>query len=132
MRIYVTHCSATKDDSLKYSGEKVTPDRLYTASPTQRFMNKCKEKQVKWVILSDLYGIWFPHERHEWYDKHPDTVTDEEEEDLVRNFEEKLSSYDEIGFYYNPGRIHPLYLRILDKVKLKDKIFRFTYKDEIV
>jgi len=48
-----------------------------------------------------------PHEKHEWYDKHPDTVTDEEEENLVRNFEEKLSSYDEIWFYYNPWTYSP-------------------------
>jgi hypothetical protein len=68
MRIYVTHCSAKKDRTLKHSGKKVTPDRLYTAAPLQRFMNRCKEKKVQWAIFSDKYGIWFPHEKHEWYD----------------------------------------------------------------
>ena len=64
-RIYVTHCSAKKDDSLKNTGKKVTPDKLYTATPTQRFMNKCKEKRTNWAIFSDKYSIWFPSEEHE-------------------------------------------------------------------
>jgi len=46
MRIYITHCSAKKDNSLKNSGVKVTPDKLYTATPIQRFMTRCKEKNV--------------------------------------------------------------------------------------
>lgn len=57
MRIYITHCSAKKDDMLKHTDKKVTPDKLHTATPTQRFMNKCKEKQFKWAIFSDLYGV---------------------------------------------------------------------------
>lgn len=76
MKIYITHCSAKKDDSLKNTGRKVTPDKLYIATPTQRFMNKCKEKKVNWAIFSDLYGVWFPDIEHEWYEKDPDTVTE--------------------------------------------------------
>ena len=41
-------------------------------------MNKCKEKKVEWAIFSDLYGIWFPSIKHEWYEKPPNTVTEEE------------------------------------------------------
>ncbi len=33
MRIYITHCGAKKDDSLKGTGRRVTPDLLYTATP---------------------------------------------------------------------------------------------------
>ena len=76
MRIYLTHCSAKKDDSLKYSDICVTPDKLYTAKPTQRFMNKCKRMGVRWAIFSDLYGVWSPEEKHKWYNKHPNTVND--------------------------------------------------------
>ena len=60
LRVYLTHCSAKKDDALKNTSKKVTPDKFYTASPTRRFMNKCKEKSVDWAIFSDLYGVWFP------------------------------------------------------------------------
>jgi len=45
MRIYVTHCSAKKDDSLKDTGEAVSPDRLYTAKPLQLFIKRCKDKK---------------------------------------------------------------------------------------
>jgi len=64
MRIYITHCSAKKNDSLKESKIKVTPDALYTATPTVRFIQKCTQLGAKWAIFSDKYGIWFPHEKH--------------------------------------------------------------------
>ena len=132
IRIYVTHCSAKKDDSLKHTGKKVTPHELYTATPTQRFIDKCKRMGVAWAIFSDLYGIWFPDEKHQWYNKHPDRVSEEEFSYLVRDFEEKLSNYDEIYFYHNPGRFHPLYRRLLNEVGIKDKICLFSHKSEIV
>ena len=132
MKIYITHCSAKKDNSLKNTGKKVTPDKLYTATPTQRFMNKCKAKNVNWAIFSDLYGVWFPDIEHEWYEKDPDTVTDQEFRNLVNDFDQKLQSYGEIWFYYNPGRFHPLYEKLLQETKLKDKVKRFTHIREIV
>ncbi|MCW4046861.1 MAG: hypothetical protein NWE99_04785 [Candidatus Bathyarchaeota archaeon] len=131
MRIYITHCCAKKDDTLKNSGKKVTPDELYTATPTKRFMEECKRKKVKWAIFSDKYGVWFPEEKHEWYEKDPDAVTPEEYKHLIENFEQKLGKYDEIWFYYNPGRFHPLYGKLLKEVKIKDKITLFTHKSQI-
>ncbi len=132
MRIYITHCSAKKDNSLKNSGKKATPDKLYTATPTQRFMSRCKEKKVNWAIFSDLYGVWFPDIEHEWYEKDPDTVTGQEFRNLANDFDRKLQSYDEIWFYHNPGRFHPLYKKLLRETKLKDKVKRFTHIREIV
>ncbi len=131
MRIYLTHCCAKKDDTLKNSGEKITPDKLYTATPTQRFMEECKWKKVTWAIFSDKYGVWFPEEKHEWYEKNPDTVTPAEYERLIDNFEQRLSKFDEIWFYHNPGRFHPLYDRLLKEVKVKGKITLFTHKNQI-
>ena len=131
MRIYVTHCSAKKDKTLKHGGKKVTPDRLYTAAPLQRFMNRCKEKKVQWTIFSDKYGIWFPHEKHEWYEKNPNTVSEQEFQILVRDFEEKLGNYNEIYFYHNPGRFHSLYRRLLKKVKVTSRIILFSHLAEI-
>lgn len=130
MKVYITHCSAKKNNSLKHTGKKVTPDKLYTATPTQRFMNKCKERQVEWAIFSDLYGIWFPNIEHEWYEKDPDTVPEQEFRELVRDFDQKLQRFDQIWFYYNPGRFHPLYEKLLKETKLK--IQRFTHIRNIV
>jgi hypothetical protein len=132
MRIYATHCSAKKDDSLKGTGKRVTPDKLYTSTPIRRFMEKCKEKQVKWAIFSDLHGIWFPNVEHGWYDKDPDTVTQLELENLLNDFDLKLREYDEIWFYYNPWRFHPLYEKLLQRTKLKGKVKRFSNIGEIV
>jgi len=132
MRIYITHCSAKKDDSLKHTREEVTPDKLYTATFIQRFIKKCKEKQVKWAIFSDLYGVWFPDVKHEWYEKDPNTVNEHEFRKLLEEFEQKLGDYDEIYFYHNPGRFHRLYRRLLEETKLKDRIKLFSHLREII
>ena len=130
-RIYITHCSAKKNDSLRDSNKYVTPDELYTSRRIQLFMNRCKEKNVEWAIFSDLYGVWFPYEKHEWYEKHPSKVTEEEFKILLENFDQKLKDYDEIWFYYNPGRFHSLYRRLLRETKLKDRIKLFNHVNEI-
>jgi hypothetical protein len=75
-RIYITHCPAKKDVALKDDKAKVTPDKLYTATSTQRFINECKNKGVSWAIFSDKYGIWFSDSFHEWYEKDPNKVTE--------------------------------------------------------
>ncbi len=38
---------------------KVTADQLYTATPIQRFINKCRNREVNWVIFSYTYGFGF-------------------------------------------------------------------------
>lgn len=131
MKIYITHCSAKKDNSLKNTGREVTPDKLYTAKPTLRFMRRCSEQKVNWAIFSDSYGVWFPDVEHEWYEKSPDTVTEQEFKVLINDFDTKLKQYDEIWFYYNPGRFHPLYRRLLQETKLQENIKRFTHIGEI-
>jgi hypothetical protein len=131
MRIYITHCSAKKDNSLKDTRRLVTPDQLYTATPTKRFMQRCKDKNVKWAIFSDRYGVWFPDLRHEWYEKDPDTANEEEYANLLNEFDENLKDYDEIWFYHNPGRFHPLYKRLLAQSRLKDRIRLFTHISQI-
>ena len=132
MRIYITHCSANKDDSLRSTGEKVTPDRLYTSHRIQRFMNVCKERNAHWAILSDLYGVWFPTIRHEWYNKSPNEVTEEEFRMLLLDFDERLKDYAEIWFYHNPSRFHPIYGKLLNQTTLKQKVKRFTHIAEII
>jgi hypothetical protein len=70
-KIYITHCSAKKSIVFKNTKAKVTPDKLYTATPTQRFIKECKNKEVNWAIFSDKYGVWFSDIKHEWYEKIP-------------------------------------------------------------
>ncbi|MEW6181488.1 MAG: DUF6884 domain-containing protein [Chloroflexota bacterium] len=127
-KIYITHCSAKKNNTIK----RATPDKLYTAIPLQRFVKKCKEKRVNWAIFSDKYGVVFPWEEIEWYDKHPSKVTNEVFKSLVENFVRRLSKYDEIWFYHNPGRFHPLYKKLIKEAKNKGfKVIPFTHLSEI-
>jgi len=111
--------------------EAVTPDKLYTATPTQRFMEKCKKEHVSWAIFSDKYGIWFPNEKHKWYDKNPNKVTDQEYKQLVKDFEEKLSEYSEIWFYHHPCRFHNLYKKLLEEPNIKAKLVPFNHLTQI-
>ena len=129
-KIYITHCSAKKNDALEGTGKKVPPDGLYTATPTRRFMTRCKEQGVPWAIFSDYYGVWFSGEEREWYGDDvgdPNRVTEERFEALVKNFDERLGGSDRIYFYYNPGRFHPLYQRLLREARLRARVSRITH-----
>lgn len=125
MRIYITHCSARKSPSAKRSGAKVSPDKLYASKRIQSFMRRCKEQGVKWAIFSDRYGIYFPNERHPWYEKSPDSVTPTEFSALLKNFHKRLRIYDEVWFYRHPARFHKLYRRLLRKARMKHKVRLF-------
>ena len=94
-------------------------------------MQRCKSAHVDWAIFSDRYGVWFPYVEHEWYEKDPSTVTDLEFTTLLRNFEAELRAYDQICFYYNPGRFHPLYRRLIRETTLRDKVTLITHIDDI-
>jgi hypothetical protein len=104
---------------------------LYKSTPTLRFMNKCKEKDVNWAIFSDRYGVWLPNERHEWYNLHPKNAKANLRE-LINNFDSRLEQYSEIWFYYNPGRFHPLYQELIINSMLNNKIYKFSHINEIV
>jgi hypothetical protein len=131
LRIYVTHCGAKKDDFLIDSNKRVTPDELYTGTRIKRFMLTCKQNRVRWAVFSDLYGVWFPDQKHSWYDKALDEVSESEFKDLVADFDRKLHGFDEIWFYYNPSRFHRLYDRLITDSRLRDKITRFTHLRQI-
>lgn len=120
--IYLTHCSKEKDLNLKGTNREVTPNILYTETGIQRFMKRCIEKKVRWAILSDNYGIFFSYEKHGWYAKPPDTVSPEEEQKILRDFDEKLGSFDTIYFFIRPDSYHPFYDHILKTSSLYSKI----------
>jgi len=134
-RIYITHCAAKKDDSLEGTGRRVTPDLFYAATPTQRFMRRCRERGVRWAIFSDYYGVWFSGEPREWYGDDvgdPDRVTEQRFRELLTNLDEQLQDFDEIYFYHNPGRFHRLYKRLLMETALKDRVIMITHLRDIV
>ena len=140
MRIYITHCTRGKNKSLENTDIKVPPDRLYTPRWIQRFMNKCKEMGVNWAILSDEYGIWFPHIKNKYYEKDPDTIVKRGKIvdahkfwELVSDFDRKLRDYDEIQFYRQPGGrpLHPTYQKLLQATSLKNKVKLFCHISEI-
>ena len=124
MKIYVTYCSAKKNDTLKDTGIEVTPDVLYTSKQRIKpFMDTCKQQGVNWAIFSDLYGIWLPEEKHAWYEKAPDDVSESEFKALLENFNDRLAGYEEIYFYRpSPVYFHTLYKRLLQETKLRERI----------
>jgi hypothetical protein len=113
MRIYLTHCSKEKSLAAKTNGLPLPPDELYTEEGIQKFMQTCTQKGVDWAILSDNYGIFFPAEKHVYYEKPPASVTPEEEAAIIAQINERLSGYDEIWFYVRPATFHPFYERVL-------------------
>ena len=117
-RIYFTHCTSKKDDSLKDTGIEVSPDELYVGKKIQGFIKQCKSKNVEWAIFSDKYGIWFPQVKHVWYEKSPNEVTDNEFRELVAESYERLKPFDEIYFYanYRSPRFHHLYKELHEKL----------------
>lgn len=129
-KIYLTHCCAKKNSSFG-KNKFLTPDMLYKATPTLRFINKCKERDLNRAIFSDKYGVWFQNIKHNWYEKNPNSVSHEEFNNLVVDFDKKLKDFDEIWFYYNPGRFHKLYRQLLSKTCLKDRIRLFSHLNDV-
>ncbi|MEM2112293.1 MAG: hypothetical protein QXX08_10545 [Candidatus Bathyarchaeia archaeon] len=114
------------------SGRKVTPLQLYKASPTQRFMRKCNNVGVEWVIFSDKHGFVFSQDQIEWYEKHPNTVTHLEKEKLFGNALAALRPYDYVYFYYNPCRIHPFYRALISELRRNGKeVAEITHLSQI-
>ena len=131
MRIYITHCTGIKEDSLKYSNRKVRPEQLYLSAHTQGFISRCKKANTQWAIFSDHYGIWFPEVKKPWYDKHPDTVTEQEFAELLSGFDENLKDFSEIWFYNNPSWFHPLCQQLISISSLNSRIKKFSHLKEI-
>lgn len=126
MRIYLTHCSAEKNNALKGTAIATSPDKLYTNPDLQAFMQRCLHHEVAWAILSDRYGVWFPNVKHEWYEKHPATVTEQESQQIVEQFDQDLQGYDEIYFFVRAATFHPFYQKVLSITKLAARVTQFS------
>ncbi|MHC4250549.1 MAG: hypothetical protein ACYS9X_15580 [Planctomycetota bacterium] len=124
--IYITHCSGEKDDALTGTGRAVAPDDLYTSARFRSFVRACRKAGVAWAVLSDRYGVWLSDETREWYEKAPEDVSGTEFRALVEDFGRKLAGFGRIRFYHEPGRLHPLYRRIVEASALRDRVEFFT------
>jgi hypothetical protein len=131
MRIYLTHCSKEKALAAKTSGLPLPPDELYTEEGIQLFMQTCAQKGVDWAILSDNYGIFFPAEKHVYYEKPPATVTSGEEAAIIAQFNDRLKDYDEIWFFVRPATFHPFYENVLKRSELAARVHLFQDISEI-
>lgn len=127
-RVYFTFCSAQKDDSLRDSDEEVTSEVLYTSKRLQSFVSTCKQKNVRWAIFSDEYGIWFPEVKHRWYDTSPDDAVVRFKE-LLTDFDQKLATFAQICFCPGTSRIHRLYRRLIRESGLRDRITTVYFMD---
>jgi hypothetical protein len=96
-------------------------------------MKRCNEVGVEWAIFSDKYGFVFPHDQIQWYEKHPNTMTQFEKRKLLDDALIVLRQYDLTYFYYNPGRIHLFYQALVSEMRNKGKEVReITHLDEIL
>lgn len=130
--LYFTHCCAKKDDSLKGTGKRVSPLRLYKATPTQRFMQRCIEAGVAWAIFSDKYAFVFPNDKIAWYEKHPSTLSQAEKGKLFNDAFYVLKDYELSNFYFNPGRLHPFYQELVDELRRRGRNIReITHLNDI-
>jgi len=50
----------------------------------------------------------------------------------VQSFNERLRDFDEIYFYHNPGRFHPLYRRVLAETALRPRIVKITHISDVI
>jgi hypothetical protein len=112
-RIRVTNCTAAKDEGARASGEPVTPDVLYVDPRIQRFFAEARADGVPWAVLSDQWGLLHEDDTAAWYERHPDTVSPDDEAELVRSVEAGLAGYDVIELVPLKATPHPLYERVL-------------------
>ena len=125
-QIYLSHCSKDKSAQAKATGEKMTPDRLYTDPDLVRFMSRCKEAGLEWAILSDRYGLFRAQDRHAYYEKPPDTVSEDEEAQIAEDLRKGLSQFDTVWFYVRKASFHPFYERVLQKSGVIGKVKFFS------
>ena len=131
MIIYLTHCSKDKSAQAKESGGRLTPDKLYTDSGLQAFIHRCRQTGSRWAILSDKYGVFFPWESHEYYEKPPASVTPDEENAIMNDLHTRLSEYGEIRFFIRRETFHPFYERVLMKGELAGRVIFFEDLEQI-
>ena len=130
-QIFITYCSWQKDDTIKDTGKTVRVEHLYTSPRIVEFIEKCKSAKVTWGILSDKHGICLEGQEYEWYDLHPESITNEEMAQLKEKVLQQLASFPKIFFYAPAGELHPVYRKIIDETPLKYRTRWISRLDEI-
>ena len=120
--LFFTHCSKTKDDRLKQTGETVPPRQLYLADFVQRFCCECERLQIPYAVFSDLHGFVFAEDKIGWYDKDPTELlrNSRDRTELFQKACDTLKEYPEAYFYHLPEhirRLHPLYRMLIEDMR---------------
>lgn len=97
--LWVTRCSRTKKGV-----ERGTPKDLYISSITKYFYRLMEEFALPYGVLSDRYGLHMYDEELEYYDVHPEELTDLDKQTLGALIREKAMAR---GFgvliFYSPS-----------------------------
>lgn len=126
MKIYLTPCCKEKSETARIHNLPLPPEEMYIEPDIQEFFRVCQAKQLTFGVLSDRYGAWVSPEKKHWYQKPPDAVTPQEEQALIRQFDERLQEFDEIIFYIRQEPLHRFYAAVLTQSRLADRIRRIT------
>jgi len=65
-----TSCSKTKGQG----GDREIPENFYISNRNLRFYDWCRKLNLKYGILSDLYGLHYHDELKKFYDIHPSAL----------------------------------------------------------
>lgn len=119
-KLYFTYCSKSK--KIYNIDKMVLPKELYISDRIQRFIEYCEEKNYEWAIFSDDYGLVLKDDKIKWYDKSPNSVSDDEYKKLLKDTLSKMDGYDDVIFYYDENTFHPLYQKLIDDLQKTKKI----------
>ena len=108
------------------TGISLSPEEMYIEPDIQNFFSFCISRSFPFGVLSDLYGIWLSPAKKQWYEKSPDTVTEEEKIEILRIFDTELERFSEIVFLVRPKTFHPFYDFVLTHSRHANKIRRIT------
>ena len=63
----------------------------------------------------------FPSDTKGWYNLPPSKVMRDEEKkkELLQKLHDQIKAFDAVLFYHNPGRFHPLYKFLVEKLTQK-------------
>lgn len=90
----VCNCSAAK------GVEEAIPRLLYTGQHSLRFYNWCESLDLKYGVLSDLYGLLLWNEKAKSYDIHPSSLTKQKYRKLASKIFFKMESIGCNQFLY--------------------------------
>ncbi len=75
-----SRCSRTKGDKT----DKAVPKNFYVSKTNLQFYKWCEELNIKYGILSDLYGLHLWDKKKKFYDIHPSSLSQKQFKKLAK------------------------------------------------